>query len=161
MVLDPIPQPLPVHFFGSRPQTPTSPYTYPPIKSVVQYAVHYLYGVASISKIDETIGLFCRTQSLLQGSFAKETCSLIDSTKRSHPIIIHRSIYLSIYLSIYVAIYLLICIHMYTYTYTPIISIYLSMNVCLYSCIPLPCTRTFRSINERWGAGVETHFQEI
>jgi len=26
MVLDPIPQPLPVHFFGSRPQPPTSPY---------------------------------------------------------------------------------------------------------------------------------------
>ena len=25
MVLDPIPQSLPVHFFGSRPQTPTSP----------------------------------------------------------------------------------------------------------------------------------------
>ena len=24
MVLDPIPQPLPVHFFGSRPQPPTS-----------------------------------------------------------------------------------------------------------------------------------------
>ena len=33
MVLDPIPQPLPVHFFGSRPQPPTSrstlPYIYP------------------------------------------------------------------------------------------------------------------------------------
>ena len=26
MVLDPIPQSLPVHFFGSRPQPPTSPY---------------------------------------------------------------------------------------------------------------------------------------
>jgi len=26
MVFDPIPQPLPVHFFGSRPQPPTSPY---------------------------------------------------------------------------------------------------------------------------------------
>jgi len=26
MVLDPIPQPLPVHFFGSRPQPPTSPH---------------------------------------------------------------------------------------------------------------------------------------
>jgi len=25
MVLDPMPQPLPVHFFGSRPQPPTSP----------------------------------------------------------------------------------------------------------------------------------------
>jgi len=25
MVLDPIPQSLPVHFFGSRPQPPTSP----------------------------------------------------------------------------------------------------------------------------------------
>ena len=26
MVLDPIPQPLPVHFLGSRPQPPTSPF---------------------------------------------------------------------------------------------------------------------------------------
>ena len=28
MVLDPIPQSLPIHFFGSRPQPPTSPYTH-------------------------------------------------------------------------------------------------------------------------------------
>ena len=31
------------------------------------------YGVATISRLLKIIGLFCRIQSLLQGSFAKET----------------------------------------------------------------------------------------
>jgi len=33
----------------------------------------YTYGVATISRIDKIIGLFCRIASLLWGSFAKET----------------------------------------------------------------------------------------
>ena len=37
-------------------------------------------------RIDEIIRLFCRIASLLQGSFAKETCYLIDPTNQSHPI---------------------------------------------------------------------------
>jgi len=32
-----------------------------------------LYGVATVSRIDKMIGLFCRILSLLQGSFGKET----------------------------------------------------------------------------------------
>ena len=32
------------------------------------------------------IGLFCRISSLLQGSFAKETCNFKEPTNRSHPI---------------------------------------------------------------------------
>ena len=36
----------------------------------------YGYGVASDSRIDKIIGLFCRISSLSQGSFAKETCNL-------------------------------------------------------------------------------------
>ena len=32
------------------------------------------------------IGVFCRMQSLLQGSFAKETYNLEERTNRSHPI---------------------------------------------------------------------------
>jgi len=45
------------------------------------------YGVASISRIDKIIGLFCRIASLLWGSFAKETYNFIDPTNISHPIV--------------------------------------------------------------------------
>ena len=44
------------------------------------------YGVATVSRIDKIIGLFCRISSLLKDSFAKETYKLIDPTNRSHPI---------------------------------------------------------------------------
>ena len=43
------------------------------------------YG-ATVSRINEICCPFCRISSLLQGSFAKETCSLIDPTDQSHPI---------------------------------------------------------------------------
>ena len=46
----------------------------------------FMYGVATVSRIDKIIGLFCRILSLLQGSFAKETYDFIDPTNRSHPI---------------------------------------------------------------------------
>jgi len=42
------------------------------------------YGVATISRINKMIGLFCRILALLKGSFAKETCNFIDPTKQSH-----------------------------------------------------------------------------
>ena len=45
-----------------------------------------LYGVATISRLLKLIGLFCRIQSLLSGSFANETCHFKESTNRSHPI---------------------------------------------------------------------------
>jgi len=35
----------------------------------------YRYGVATVSRIDKVIGLFCRIQSLLWGSFAKKNYS--------------------------------------------------------------------------------------
>jgi len=44
------------------------------------------YGVATVSRIDKIMGLFCRISSLLQGSFAKENYDLIDPTNPSHPI---------------------------------------------------------------------------
>jgi len=44
------------------------------------------YGVATVSRIDQIIGLFRRIASLLQGSFAKETYHFIDPTNRSKPI---------------------------------------------------------------------------
>jgi len=49
-------------------------------------ALLILYGVATVSRIDKIIGLFCRMLSLLQGSFAKETYNSIDPTNQSHPI---------------------------------------------------------------------------
>ena len=45
-----------------------------------------LYGVATDSRIDKIIGLFCRMMSFLQGSFTKETYNLIDPTNQSHSI---------------------------------------------------------------------------
>jgi len=44
------------------------------------------YGVASISRFLTITGFFCRIQSLLQGSFAKETYHFKEPTNRSHPI---------------------------------------------------------------------------
>jgi len=42
--------------------------------------------VATVSRIDKFIGLFCRISSLVQVSFAKETYNFIDPTDCSHPI---------------------------------------------------------------------------
>ena len=39
------------------------------------------YGVATVSRIDKIVRLFCRIYSLLQGSCAKETYSFIDCKK--------------------------------------------------------------------------------
>ena len=44
------------------------------------------YGVATISRLLEIIGLFCSISSLLQGSFARETYDFKEPTTRSHPI---------------------------------------------------------------------------
>ena len=48
----------------------------------------YTYGVATVSRIDKIIGLFCRISSLLEGSFAKETYNFIDPTSQSQPIVL-------------------------------------------------------------------------
>ena len=54
----------------------------------IQNTPHYCgaYGVATVSRIDKSLGIFCRISSLLQGFFAKETYNFIDPTNRSHPI---------------------------------------------------------------------------
>ena len=49
----------------------------------------FTYGVATISRLLQIIGLFCKISSLIQGSFAKETYNLIDPNDRSHPIAGH------------------------------------------------------------------------
>jgi len=42
-----------------------------------------------ISRLLKIISLFCKVQSLLQGSFAKETYIFKEPTSRSHPILCH------------------------------------------------------------------------
>jgi len=44
------------------------------------------YGVATMSRLLKIIGLFCRTQSRLLGSFAKETYNFKEPTNRSQPL---------------------------------------------------------------------------
>ena len=47
----------------------------------------WCYGVATIGRLLKIAGLFCRIQSLLQGSFAKETYHFKEPTSCSHPIV--------------------------------------------------------------------------
>ena len=64
-------------------------------------------GVATVSRIDKIIGLFCRVLSLLLGSFAKETYNFIDPTDQSHLIVggLHARYLLHVCLYSYVYIY--------------------------------------------------------
>ena len=50
-------------------------------------AHHKQCWVATISRIDKMIGLFCRISSLLKGFLAKVTFNFIDPTNLSHPIL--------------------------------------------------------------------------
>jgi len=45
------------------------------------------YGVASVSRIDKIIGLFCKRALQKRRYSAKETYNLIDPTDCSHPIV--------------------------------------------------------------------------
>ena len=45
----------------------------------------FLHPEYEVSRIDQIIGLFCRILALLYGSFAKETCNFVDSTKKKPP----------------------------------------------------------------------------
>jgi len=48
------------------------------------------YGVASVSRIDKIIGLFCKRALEKRLYAAKEICNLTDPTDRSHPIVGHQ-----------------------------------------------------------------------
>ena len=61
----------------------------------VDEGLFYMYAVATVSRIDWNIGLFCRIQSPLQVSFEKETYNLVDPPNRSHPI--HTYVWRSVY----------------------------------------------------------------
>ena len=49
---------------------------------------YIIYGLATISRLLQITGLFCRISSLLLVSFAKETYNLKEPTNRSHHIYI-------------------------------------------------------------------------
>jgi len=49
----------------------------------------YYYGVASVSKIDKIIGLFCKRALQKRRYSAKETCNFIDPTDRIHPMLLN------------------------------------------------------------------------
>jgi len=69
---------------------------------VVAFHIHVSvnYGVATNSRPLETIGLLCRILSLLQGSFAKETCNFKEPANRSHPIMMIIKLWLFIYMCV-------------------------------------------------------------
>ena len=62
-------------------------HTTEPLCSVDKPLTSAAYGLATLSRIDKIICLFCRILSLLQSSFAKETCNFIDPTNQSYPIV--------------------------------------------------------------------------
>jgi len=49
--------------------------------------VSFIYGVATLSRIDKMTGLFCKRALYKRRYSAKETCHFIDPTDRSHPIV--------------------------------------------------------------------------
>jgi len=64
---------------GSRPQPPTSP-TWSLVFG------RSCYGVATISRLLQNIGLFCKRALQKRGYSANETCNLVEPTTCSHPI---------------------------------------------------------------------------
>ena len=68
-----------------------------------------LYGVATVSRIDKIIRLFCRIASLLQGFFSKETCNFIDPNNCSQTIAQVLEMNMDTYISQ--------DLHLYSYTY--------------------------------------------
>ena len=85
------------------------------------------YGVATISRLLKIIVLSCRIQSLLQGSFAKETYNLKEPTSHSHPIF-HIAVYMYNHILQYICapcictvIYRSVCVRsVYVQSYTPV-----------------------------------------
>ena len=45
------------------------------------------YGVATASRIDKIVGLFCKRDLYKRLYSAKETCNVIDPTNRSQPVV--------------------------------------------------------------------------
>ena len=101
-------------------------------------------GVATISRLLKTLGLFCKRALLKRQYSAKETYNFINPTNRGHPIYIvwcmilmHIIVYaLNIYTDIYIYVYTYTYICMYTYMYVYIyIYIYIHIYVYIYTYI--------------------------
>ena len=96
-------------------------------------------SVASHTRLLKMIGLFCRIQSLLQGSFAKETYKfpiyILVSAKSpclnlcECSVFVYMCIYIYIYMCIYMYIYIFIYIFIYIYIY---INLYTYMFIYIY-----------------------------
>jgi len=56
--------------------------------SSIHLYVSFRYGVATLSRIDKIVGLFCKRALYKRRYSAKETCHFIDPTDHSHPIYI-------------------------------------------------------------------------
>ena len=79
------------------------------------------YRVASVSRIDKIIGLFCKRALYKNRYSAKETYNLIDPTDRSHPTVEATR-----------------CTHVYLY-----------MCVCVCACVCVcVCTRNADALND-------------
>jgi len=84
----------------------------------VQYniALHllYVYGVATVSKSDQNIGLFRRISSLLKGSFANEAYHFKEPTIRSHPMLFN----VHLLYVVYGAVFYMLCMVHVSYMHT-------------------------------------------
>ena len=61
-------------------------YIYFPLLCSLVFPLLCSYGMASVSRIDKIIGLFCKRDLCTRLYSAKETYNLIDPTNRSQPI---------------------------------------------------------------------------
>ena len=125
MVLDPIPQSLPVHFFGSRPQPPTSLYIC--LEGSPSAGRHWLSRVMCVYMYTY-IYIHMYTHIYIHPCILIYTHTYILSCLEGSPQVqadLHES---HVYIYIYIQVYK----HIYTYKY---IYIYMYIYVYLHMCI--------------------------
>jgi len=91
------------------------------------------YGAATMSRLLKIIGLFCKTDLQKRLYSAKQTCKYKEPTSRIHPIA---------------------GCNTWAFCVRVVISLAQWVCACAWIC-------SYEYVVERWGAGVETHFQEI
>ena len=108
-----------------------------PIAHSLTHALVCSYEVASIRRLLQIIGLFCRTSSLLKGSFSKETYNCKEPTNRSHPIPLTQSLTLSrthyfvLTLSLSPSLFVL----PFTLSFALSFSLFQSISTCVRACV--------------------------